>query len=151
MIQQLIVSLGTWSWVILGLALLVLEIVAPGIMLLWFGIAALLVGGIAFLVDLGWQSSLILFAILSLCSVLVGRFILAKTANSATDKPMLNKRALALVGNVYQLEEPIVNGHGRVKVRDSYWRVIGPDCPAGSRIEVVGGDGASLEVSPVEK
>ena len=150
MIAHWMVVLGPWFWVVLGVILLVLEILAPGTMFLWFGVAALIVGGLSFVIDFGWQSALILFAVLSLLSVIVGRFILSKTAKSGTDKPLLNDRAQALVGDIYQLDEPIVNGHGRVKVRDSYWRISGPDCLAGSRIKVIGGEGTELEVVLVE-
>nr|WP_321455892.1 NfeD family protein [uncultured Cohaesibacter sp.] len=149
MIAHWVVMLGPWFWVVLGVLLLVLEILAPGTMFLWFGVAALVVGGLAFLFDFGWHSALILFAILSLVSVIAGRFILSKTAKSGTDKPLLNKRAEALVGDIYLLDEPITNGHGRVKVRDSYWRVRGPDCPAGSRVKVVGGEDTELDVELV--
>ena len=150
MIATFFHDLGPWAWVILGLVLLVLEIIAPGTMFLWFGIAALLVGGVGFVIDLGWQSAIILFGILSLISVIVGRMILARTSKTATDKPLLNERAMALVGQIFELDEPIVNGKGRVKVHDSYWRVSGPDCPAGSRVEVTGGKDVVLEVSPVD-
>ena len=146
MIQQFFVEQGPWAWLILGLVLLALEIAAPGTMFLWFGVAALAVGCISFIVDLGWQSAFILFAILSLFSVLAGRMILRRTAKTASDQPMLNKRAQALVGQIYQLDRPIENGQGRVKVHDSYWRVTGPDCPAGSKVQVTGGEGTLLEV-----
>ena len=146
MIQEIFVGLGPWSWLILGLVLLVLEIVAPGTMFLWFGVAALLVGAISFVVDLGWQSAFILFGVLSLISVILGRMLVNRVSKTKSDKPLLNERALALVGEVFVLDEPIENGLGRVKVRDSYWRVSGPDCPSGSRIRVVGGEGTELQV-----
>ncbi len=146
MIQQWMMMLGPWFWVILGVVLLVLEIIAPGTMFLWFGIAALVVGGISFFIALSWQSALILFAVLSLISVVIGRMIMSRTAKSGTDKPMLNERAQSLVGLVCQIDEPIINGQGRVKVRDSYWRVRGPDCPEGTRVRVVGCEGTRLDV-----
>ena len=146
MIQQFFAEQGAWAWLILGLALLALELVAPGTMFLWFGLAALLVGAINFVVDLSWQHAFILFGLLSLVSVIVGRYILRKTARTATDKPLLNERADALVGQVFTLDAPIENGQGRVKVYDSYWRVTGPDCPAGGKVRVTGNKGTMLDV-----
>lgn len=150
MIKQIVLELGPWAWIILGLLLLVLEIIAPGTLFLWFGIAALLVGGASFLFDIGWQNAFILFGVLSLISVIVGRMILSRTASNATDRPMLNQRAQALVGKTYRLDEPLENGHGRVKVHDSYWQIVGPDCPAGSKIEITGANGTVLEAKPAE-
>ena len=41
MIAHWMMVLGPWFWVVLGVLLLVLEILAPGTMFLWFGVAAL--------------------------------------------------------------------------------------------------------------
>lgn len=149
MIQQFFIEQGEWAWLILGLVLLALELVAPGTMFLWFGLAAMVVGFIGFFIDLSWQSAFILFGLLSLVSVIAGRMILKKTAKTATDKPLLNERANALVGQVFSLDAPIENGQGRVKVNDSYWRVSGPDCPAGGKVRVTGSNGTVLDVEPV--
>ncbi|WP_096172514.1 NfeD family protein [Cohaesibacter sp. ES.047] len=151
MIQSYFVGLGPWAWLIFGLVLLVLELVAPGTMFLWFGIAALIVGGVSFAFDLGWQNAAILFGVLSLVSVIVGRLLVNRFSKSSTDKPLLNERVLSLVGKTFFLDQAIEHGQGRLKVRDSYWRVTGPDCPAGSEVEVVGGDGTMLTVKPVTK
>ena len=138
MVEQFF-ALGPWAWVILGLILLVLELAAPGTMFLWFGVAAhWWSAGSASLIDLSWQGAFIRFAVLSLISVIVGRMIMRRFGPATTDKPLLNERAQSLVGNVYQLDEPIENGQGRVKVHDSYWRVSGPDCPSGSRVRIIG-------------
>ena len=58
----------------------------------------------------------------------------------------LNRRSDALVGRVFTLDKPIMDGSGTVRVDDTIWRVSGPDCPAGSRVKVVRADGASLTV-----
>ena len=61
----------------------------------------------------------------------------------------LNRRAEALVGRVFTLEKPIVDGFGTVRIDDTIWRVAGPDVPAGSRVRVVQADGANLTVAAV--
>ena len=58
----------------------------------------------------------------------------------------LNRRSDALVGRVFTLDKPIMDGSGTVRVDDTVWRVSGPDCPAGSKVKVVRADGASLMV-----
>ena len=47
---------------------------------------------------------------------------------------MLNRRIEALVGRVYTLDKPIVDGVGAVRIDDTVWRVSGADQPAGSRV-----------------
>jgi hypothetical protein len=44
------------------------------------------------------------------------------------------------------LAAPIVDGHGQVKIDDTNWRITGPDLPSGTRVKVIGADGAVLKV-----
>lgn len=147
LIERLIQELGPWSWWILGLLLLGLEVLAPGTFFLWFGIAAILVGSLALFVDLSWQAELILFVVLALASLFAGRFLLRKEAVEEGD-PALNRRGSRYVGREFVLDEPIVQGSGRLKVDDTVWRIAGPDCPGGTRIRVNAVQGAQLIVEP---
>ncbi len=52
MIVETILSLGAWIWLILAAVLLVLELTAPGIFLMWFGMAAAATGLIVFRYDI---------------------------------------------------------------------------------------------------
>ena len=45
----------------------------------------------------------------------------------------------------FTIEEPIVNGMGKIKVDDSTWRVNGSDQPAGTTVKVVSVDGSTLQ------
>lgn len=138
-------SLGVWNWFVLGAVLLAVEILAPGTFFLWFGLSAILVGALSVFVDWPWQGQIVLFAALSIASVLAWRRF-GRTAGEQSDRPFLNRRAEGFVGRVITLEKPIVDGAGTVRIDDSVWRVRGPDAPAGSRIRVVGAEGALLVV-----
>ena len=48
-------SLGPWNWLIFGLILMGLELLAPGVFLFWLGLAAFLVGVLSFVIDPAWQ------------------------------------------------------------------------------------------------
>lgn len=145
--MNIFTQLGVWNWFILGGILLVLEVLTPGIFMLWLGLAAIATGVISFIIPLGWQVQVVIFAILSVISVLLGRKF-QPGGQVDSDKPFLNRRHDALVGRVFTLDEPIVHGAGRVRVDDSTWRVTGPDCPAGTKVKVERTDGATLIVSP---
>lgn len=149
MIGDLVENLGGWAWWILGLILLGLEILLPGAFFLWFGIAAIAVGISALFFDWGWQLQAIVFVVLALVLVVIGRRYFARRRVEGPDSG-LNERAAQLVGSSYLLHEPILDGSGRVRIGDSNWRVIGPDCPSGTRVRVVAADGAILRVEPVD-
>jgi hypothetical protein len=139
-------ALGPWTWIILGLGLVGLELLGPGIYLIWFGLAALLTGVLDFAFGLSWQAAFLTFAALSVAAVIAGRALTRHPGEPSAGPGALNRRGEALVGRVFVLEEPIVQGSGRVRVDDSSWRVTGPDSPAGASVRVVRVDGATLVV-----
>lgn len=148
MILDFIRDLGAWAWWVGGALLLAIEIVAPGNIFVWFGIAAIVTGAVALVADVSWQVQLILFAVLSLILVVVGRRWFARAG--ASEEPLLNERATRLVGQDYVLGEPIVGGTGRVRIGDSTWRLTGPDLPSGTKVRIVGHDGAVLQAAKAE-
>jgi membrane protein implicated in regulation of membrane protease activity len=145
--SEMFVTLGTWNWLIFGVILMALELIAPGVFLFWLGLAALLTGLISFVYTPSWQVQILMFAVFAAAAVPVWRRLARSNASVSADNPFLNKRADALVGRVFTLEKPIVDGTGTVRIDDTVWRVAGPDTPAGSRVRIVQADGASLTVA----
>ncbi len=146
-IMPFIASLGPWKWVILSAILLALELAVPGAFMMWLGLAAVLVGLISFAVDWSWQAQLVAFAIFTAASVPLWRRF-ARKVDPQLESPYLNRRTEALVGRVFTLEKPIVDGIGTVRIDDTIWRVSGADAAAGSRVRVVRAEGANLKVEP---
>ena len=107
MIPSLIDNLGPWSWIVLGLALMGLELLAPGAFLLWLGFAAVLTGMLDWWLGLSWQAALLVFAALSVASVLAGRAMTRDRDAEDGTRPPLNRRAQSLVGSVFTLDAPI--------------------------------------------
>jgi membrane protein implicated in regulation of membrane protease activity len=138
-------TLGNWNWLIFGFILMALELAVPGVFLFWLGLASLLVGLLSFVINPFWQTQLLMFAVFAAAAVPLWRH-LARAAPAASNR-FLNKRTDALVGRVFTLEKPIIDGLGTVRIDDTIWRVAGPDAPAGSRVKVVRADGASLTVA----
>jgi hypothetical protein len=122
-----------------------LELIAPGVFLFWLGLAALLVGLVSFALHPFWQTQLLMFAVFAAVAVPIWRGL--ANSNVSASNPFLNKRADALVGRVFTLEKPIIDGAGTVRIDDTIWRVAGPDAPAGSRVRIVHADGANLTVA----
>lgn len=147
MIATILETLGGWSWWVLGLVLLGAEVLLPGLYFLWFGIAAILIGISALLIDWPWQMQVIGFLALSVVAALVGRRF-AGTLDEETSDPMLNRRTGRFQGRTFVLSDPIVEGTGRVRIDDTTWPVRGPDAPAGTRVRVTGSEGSILDVEP---
>jgi len=143
--METIIALGAWNWMILAAVLFVLELLSPGIFLMWFGVAAAVTGLIVFRYDVSWQWQLVWFCGLSLASVLLAAKYLRKHPLES-ERPLLNERAVQLIGQSFELVNPIVNGRGSIHIGDSIWRVQGPELPKGARITVVGADGTLLKV-----
>ena len=148
MIERIVMELGPWNWMVLGLVLLGAEVLVPGFFLIWIGIAAVIVGAISLAMwDAAiwtWQVQVLAFLGLSLLSVFAGRSLMRR--GDVTDEPLLNQRSAQLVGKTATLQDAIVNGEGRIKIGDTTWSVSGPDLDAGSRVRVTGAADMKLTV-----
>lgn len=141
----LLYGLGAWNWLILALVLLILETIIPGVHLLWFGIAAAVIGALALSTGIVWQWQVLAFVLLSVAVVFwVKRF--ARPDVAISDLPDLNVRGQQYVGRAVVVEQAIENGRGRVRVGDTLWSAEGPDAPAGTRVTVTGARGTVLVV-----
>lgn len=151
MIASLLSNLGPWNWMALGMVLLVLEILLPGVFLLWIGIAALVVGTASLVLWKTsfwvWEVQVVVFLALSVIAAYAGRRIIG-SGESQSDQPLLNRRSEQLIGRTATLKEPIAEGYGRIQLGDTLWRVTGPDMPAGSKVRVVSVKDSELVVTP---
>jgi membrane protein implicated in regulation of membrane protease activity len=144
-------EIGYWHWLVLGVACLILDVFSPGVFFLWIGIAAGLVGLLLLAFPaLTWEWQLLLFAFLSLVSIFSGWHYLRRYPG-VTDQPNLNRRAERYLGRVFTLDAPIVDGVGKVRVDDTFWKVSGADCPGQTRVRVTGVDGVVLMVECLEQ
>jgi inner membrane protein len=137
-----------WVWIALGLALAVLEILVPGVYLIWLAAAALITGGLSYLFGFGWPLEIISFVSLALIAVYSARRYLSYQPIVSTD-PLLNQKGGRMVGEIALVVQPIESGSGRVKVGDSEWLARGPDTAVGQRVRISGNDGAILLVEPI--
>jgi hypothetical protein len=139
-----------WHWWILALALIIAETFLPGTFFLWMGVSALVLGVIAWLIPaMGWEIQMMLFAVLSLVSI-VGWRMWQRKHPDETDQPSLNRRGEQYIDRVFTLETPIENGFGKVRVGDTLWRVKGDDLAAGNKVRVTAADGIVLVVEPAD-
>lgn len=134
-----------WLWLGLGLLLAIAEIVIPGVFLIWLAGAALVTGVVTWLVPLGLPVEIVLFAVLAVTSVFIGRNYLRQNPIEPAD-PRMNDRGAQAIGETVTVTQVIEAGQGRVKLGDSEWLARGPDAEPGTRMRVSGHDGAVLMV-----
>jgi len=138
-------SLQWWHWWIIAALLGILEALAPGAVAIWFAAAAAVIGALLLVVPIAWQLQLVLFGALSIGALAAWR-AWKHTHPESSELPRLNQRAAQYIGEVCVLSEPIVQGNGKARVGDGYWKVRGPDLPAGTAVRVRAVEGVVLIV-----
>lgn len=134
-----------WAWLALGLVLAVGEMTIPGVFLIWMAGAAVITGLVTWIVPLSVPLQVVLFAVLSMAAVFIGRNWLRANPIIAAD-PMMNDRGGRAVGETVLVTTVIEGGEGRVKLGDSEWIAKGPDAEPGTRMKVTAHDGSILIV-----
>ena len=136
-----------WHWWVLAASLVVFEMFVPSTVLLWPAIGAAIVGLLLLAVDdIGWQVQVLLFAALSVASLIAWR-VYARTRLVRSDDQQLNRRAEQFVDRLFTLEKPIVNGRSKIKADGMIWTIAADqDLDSGTRIRVVGTEGVILKV-----
>ncbi len=136
---------GPWGWAALAAVLGTAEILAPGLFLIWLGGAAAATAAITALIGGDWAVQSVLFAVLALGSVLLGRSVMA---SAPADTSPLNRRADRMIGSIVTVVDGIEAGRGRVQIGDSPWAAAGPDLAIGSQARIVAVDGNIVRVEP---
>lgn len=139
-----------WYWMVLGFALLGAEMATPGgFYILFFGLSALLVGGLAGLeiVTADWMQWL-LFSVIAISSLLVFRGPLLARIN---DGPQTHSNVDSMIGEVAIALEPLpAGGTGKAELRGSTWTTknVGPTAfNKGQRGKVTKVDGLTLWIT----
>ena len=135
-----------WHWWIFAVVLVIIEILAPSFFALWMAIAAFLTGlAILLAPQLGWEYQLMIFAVLSVMSIVMWRRYYLKHP-IVSDQPNLNRRGAQYIGRTVTLQTPIVDGVGKIKLDDSTWKVTGPDSAVGQKVRITGLDNVVFTV-----
>jgi len=135
-------------WIIVGLVVSALEMVIPGFVVIWFGVAAVVTGILAFFI----KSPGVQFAIFAGLSALlvVGSQIISRRISKPEPEPVGANRLRGVEGRVVKDIGP--SEMGRVKVLGEEWRAeSGIAIPSGARVKVIGVSGTHLKVEKVEE
>jgi membrane protein implicated in regulation of membrane protease activity len=137
-----------WVWLTFGLVLAGLEMLVPGVYLIWLAVAAIITGVLTWTLDLSLPFQLVDFVFLALIVAFSAKRFLGERPIESSD-PLMNRRGARLVGETALVVQAIEHGSGRVKLGDSEWIAHGPNVAAGERVRVSGSNGAILLVEPL--
>jgi membrane protein implicated in regulation of membrane protease activity len=132
------------TWLAGGLALLVAEMLAPGVFMMWLGLAAIGVGTLVHFVTIAFAWQVVIFGAIAL--VLIGAALRLRRSKPSA---RLNTAESGLIGRSARVLS-FASGEGRVRVGDSDWPARlaqGTPAPAtGDVLRVVGVDGTVVVV-----
>jgi membrane protein implicated in regulation of membrane protease activity len=146
-IQNLLNEPGI-AWLALAAVLAIVELLMPGIFLVFIAAGAAVTGLIALVLPLPIFAEIAIFAVASSIAVAIGRRWYSRHPIESSD-PLLNDRIARLIGQTVTVSHAIVSGEGRVRVGDGEWPARGVDMPTGARVRVTGAKDGSLDVEPV--
>ena len=138
-----------WLWIGAGLVLAALEMVVPGVYLIWLALAAIATGVLVLASEPSVPLQIVSFVSLSLIFAYSARRWVRDKPIESSD-PLMNNRAGRLLGQTATVTQAITHGEGRVRIADGEWLASGPDCPAGTRVRIAGVSGAVLAVEALE-
>lgn len=135
------IFLNVWFWLVLAFVLMSAELVIPGGIIIFLGIAGLLV---AICTQLGivetWASALTLWFVSSLVLVVLLRSIAQKMVGGDSTVANTDEK-VDMFGKEVEVLEPIGPGQnaGRIQFRGTQWRALGNGeiMQAGSKAKVV--------------
>ena len=146
------VNWGVWHWLVLGFILLIAEIAMPGVFLLWWGLAAIVVAGIMKLFPaLPLSALVVIYAIIAIIlSVIWWRYQHGKDQADQSNRA-LNQRNHAMIGSRGKVLEIAENGIGRGAFGDTTWRIKGHGLSVNDLIEVTGVNSITLNVIKIKE
>jgi membrane protein implicated in regulation of membrane protease activity len=142
-------ELAWWHWMILGLALGLAELAVPSFFIIWFGLGALLVGGIMLLVpDISVTTQILWWTLASVALTVLWFKVFRERVNRTRSGQA--DEALGEIGVLVRGVEPFEKGELRFQkpvMGSEVWPCLADDAiPAGERVKVIAVDGQLLRV-----
>ncbi len=139
---------NAWLWIIVGVMIMGLEIVIPGVYLIWIGMGGIVAGiALALLPDLSLAWQFLIFAAAMLASLGLGFFVQRRSGAATAENGALNREREAMVGMRYVALSDFRLGRGRIRVGDTSYAARGADdIRDGMTVEVVAIENGDLVV-----
>ncbi len=143
-----------WLWLYAGVALMLLELVAQGFVVFFFGLAAMTVGLLRFIFGESfgdvWQIASA--SILTILYIVTLRKIMKKifVGEVTTSKTDFTDEYIGRTGKVIETIKPPIAG--RIEIGDSQWEATGDEeLSCGEVVKVIAHDNLTMTVAKVDK
>ncbi len=141
-------DLSGWYWLALGIFLIALEMLAPSFILIWPGLAAIIIAAlVALLPDIAGEWLVLIFATLSIALIYIGRGFALKMRKSEPTST-LNSRAQSMIGRQAKVVS-FENGEGKITISGVQWPAVwqaGEISAEGHMVVIMEASGVSLTV-----
>jgi len=137
-------NLNFIHWLVLGIALIILELFVWTVFLLWIGSSAITVGIIFFLFpNISGLLQLLIFIVLAVAATLLSKkYYPVKTVDE-----QLHDKAKSHIGKECTIES-VENGVTKVKIGESLWFAKGSDLSAGQSVKIIDVESSTFIVEP---
>lgn len=136
-------------WFLIGLVLIILELVVPGLVLIFFGVGAWITAGVCLFFDININTQLLIFLVSSLASLallrkaLKKRYMDRKSPDGELEDEYVGQEAVAIttfgIGEV-----------GKVTFKGTNWEAISQQAvTTGQRLRITGYKSIRLFVEPL--
>jgi inner membrane protein len=138
-------------WFLIGLALLLTELVTPGIVLGFFGIGAWIVALVCLVTDIGINWQLVIFLVSSIVLLILLRRRLMSLFGEHTDFENLADSVDVYTGKKVVVTRDIpLNMKGRVELNGTNWDAVADEFIAqGTVVEIMEKNNITFKVKPV--
>lgn len=137
-------QMNWWQWMSFGVALLSIELMFPGLLMLWFGLGAIIVSFFVYILNVDGIIPVLLFIVTGLLASFFG-YKYQKNNKRQT----LNSIKENFIGKTLVLKNSMEDGVGREKIQNSYWTLKGPNLEKGEIALITGIDGNSFFIEKV--
>ncbi|MHC4096021.1 MAG: NfeD family protein [Planctomycetota bacterium] len=136
-------------WFLVGLVLLILEFVMPGLIVAFFGIGAWVVAVICLFADISLNTQLLIFIVSSVLSLLLLRkWLKGIFMGHVVSRQDVKENLEEFVGQRAVVKERIVpNSRGKVEFHGTDWQAeADEEIAEGTVVEIIGKDNITLKV-----
>ncbi len=150
MVEYLSNNIFYWHWIVFGIALITIELFAPVFVMLWLGLAAIVVGILQLAIGISFSLQLILWVILSATFLLLWHKLISPKMANRTLAGLSREAITGQVGLVLSFNA--VHGKGRLRfsapiIGNDEWEFISEEAlENGDKVEVTDISGNRLIV-----
>ena len=152
MVEWLDTNVAYWHWIVAGLLLAGLEIFVPSFVILWFGVAAILVGILMVMITMGFTAQLLIWGILSVLLLVLWHKLVSPRMHNKTLAGMSREAIIGQVGTVMEYSSARARGNLRFPApllgNDEWEFIYEGQLQAGDRVVVTEVSGNALIVIP---